>query len=96
METDQAGRLRDILEAARLIGSTEFQTLYGGLDSAGFVQAMYQNVLDRPGDPGGVAYWTGLLNSGQSDRAGVLVAFSESREHQIALAPFINDGIVLA
>lgn len=93
-QLDAGTSLRDV--AARFIGSTEFERSYGVPDAAGFVRAMYQNVLDRPGDPGGVAYWTGLLNSGQSDRAGVLVAFSESREHQVALAPFINDGIVLA
>ena len=66
------------------------------MDSAGFVRAMYQNVLDRPGDPAGVEYWTGVLGSGRTDRAGVVVAFSESQEHRVALAPVIEGGIVLA
>lgn len=91
---DAGASLRDV--AARFIASPEFLARYGGLDSAGFVQAMYQNVLDRSGDPAGVEYWTGLLNGGQADRAGVVVAFSESREHRVALAPVIENGILLA
>lgn len=91
---DAGASLRDV--AAQFIASPEFQARYGGLDAAGFVRAMYQNVLDRPGDEGGVAYWAGLLDAGRADRAGVLAAFSETQEHRVALAPLIDDGIVLA
>ena len=91
---DAGMSLRDV--AALFIASPEFLTRYGGLDSAGFVRAMYQNVLDRPGDAAGVNYWTGLLDGGRIDRAGVVVAFSESQEHRVALAPNIDDGISLA
>lgn len=82
--------------AARFIASPEFVARYGGLDSAGFVRTLYQNVLDRPGEPAGVEYWTGVLDDGRTDRAGVVVAFSESQEHRVALAPAIEDGILLA
>ena len=82
--------------AAQFIASSEFQARFGGLDAAGFVRTLYQNALDRPGDEGGVAYWTGLLNAGRADRAGVMLAFSESEEHRIALAPRIDRGIAVA
>lgn len=93
-QLDTGASLRDV--AARFIASPEFLARYGGLDSAGFVRAMYQNVLDRPGDPAGVGYWTGVLDAGRTDRASVVVAFSESQEHRVALAPLIEGGIVLA
>ena len=93
-QLDAGASLRDV--AARFIATPEFQARYGGLDAAGFVRAMYQNVLDRPADAGGVDHWAGLLDAGRTDRAGVLASFSESQEHRVALAPLIDDGIVLA
>lgn len=93
-QLDAGASLRDV--AARFIVSPKFLTRYGGLASADSVQAMYQNVFDRPGDPGGVNQWMGVPNGGQTDRAGVVAASGGSREHQLALAPSIGDGIVSA
>lgn len=39
----------------------EFQARYGHLDDRGFVDAMYHNVLGRPADPAGRAYWLDQL-----------------------------------
>ena len=65
--------------AAGFTGSREFQRDYGGLDDAGFVTLLYNNVLERDPDAGGLADWTGRLAAGAS-RAEVVTGFSESRE----------------
>jgi hypothetical protein len=60
----------------------EFQTRYGTPDHQAFVALLYQNVLDRPAEPGGMSYWTGLLAVDGSLRDEIVVAFSESDEHR--------------
>lgn len=73
-------RLPDV--ARGFVASPEFRAAYGGLDDAGFVTLLYQNVLGR--DPGAaeVAYWAGQLQSGARDRAVVVADFAESPEFQ--------------
>jgi alpha-tubulin suppressor-like RCC1 family protein len=61
--------------------SPEFVQRYGNLDNTGFVNQVYMNVLQRPGDAAGVAFWVGQLNAGVS-RGTVLTSFSESPEYQ--------------
>lgn len=41
--------------------SPEYRTTYGRLDDAQFVHKLYLNLLDRPADLGGHAYWLGLV-----------------------------------
>lgn len=56
------------------IGSPEFQNTYGSLSNSDFVTRVgYGNVLGRVPDPGGLAYWTGLLDRGILSRAQVLL-----------------------
>ena len=76
---DNGGRLVDL--ANSFVSSAEFQSTYGTLDNRGFVDAVYANTLDRPGDAGGVDFWTDVLNKG-TPRAQVVIGFSESVEHQ--------------
>jgi hypothetical protein len=59
--------------------SSEFVRTYGALGNAGFVDLIYRNVLGRPGDAGGRAYWIRKLDAGAT-RGSILVAFSESSE----------------
>ncbi len=59
--------------------SAEFTASYGPLDDGAFVRRVYANVLGRPSDAGGEAYWTGQLASGVT-RGEVMLAFSESAE----------------
>jgi hypothetical protein len=66
--------------AGEFVASPEFRAKYGNLDNAGFVTQLYQNVLDRAPEPGGLGYWLERLAGGTS-RADVLIGFSESREH---------------
>jgi hypothetical protein len=69
------------------IASPEFQNRYGNLNNAEFVNRLYLNVLDRPADAQGQAYWTSLLDNRRVDRSDVVVGFSESIEHQIKIGP---------
>ncbi len=78
------------------IGSAEFAQTYGGnLTNASYVDKLYQNVLGRAGEPGGVAFWNGVLNNGSLSRAQVLTGFSESQENKVALAGIIANGITV-
>lgn len=82
-------------EMARgFIASKEFGDLYGAKPSdAEFVAALYQNVLHRPGEPGGVNFWMDALGRGV-DRGEVLAAFSEGKENQEQVLELIGNGIV--
>lgn len=83
------GRLTLQGMADQFVGSAEFQQVYGSLSNRDFVQRVYQNTLDRPGDSGGVDYWTAQLDAGAT-RAQVVTGFSESAEHQRLTAPNIG------
>lgn len=77
LETGTAS-LEDV--AAGFIGSPEFQAEYGGSNNADFVTLLYDNVLNRAPDAGGLAHWTGQLDGGAMTRAQVVLGFSESQE----------------
>lgn len=83
-----------LMEVANwFIGSAEFAAAYGTQVSNGdLVQRLYQNVLGREGEAGGVSYWVSQLDAGMS-RAQVLAGFSESAENIAGVAPAIADGI---
>ncbi len=71
--------LRDL--ANFFIAAPEFASTYGEPTNLGFVQSLYQNILDRAGDAEGIAFWTNALDAGLADRPQVVVGFSESAEH---------------
>lgn|GEM_PF-5821320 len=81
-------------EMARgFIASPEFTGKYGAQPSdAAFVAALYENVLHRPGEAGGVRFWNEALGRGV-DRGEVLAAFSESKENQEQVVELIGNGI---
>lgn len=56
----------ELTEMARLFtGQDEYRDLYGtSPTNAELVDAVYLNVLGRPGDSGGVAFWLGQLDDG--------------------------------
>lgn len=66
--------------AEHFMTSQEWQTTVGSPDDATFVDRLYRNVLDRPADEAGSAYWQGELGRGYP-RAALVVSFSESPEH---------------
>ena len=60
--------------------SSEFRSKYGSLSNRAFVELVYQNVLGRSGDAGGIAYWTKQLGARKKSRGQVMLNFSESSE----------------
>ncbi|HEY1118954.1 MAG TPA: DUF4214 domain-containing protein, partial [Acidimicrobiales bacterium] len=62
--------------AEHFMTSEEWRTTVGSPDDATFVDLLYRNVLDRPADPDGSAYWQGQLTGGYP-RAALVVSFSE-------------------
>ncbi|PXX39890.1 DUF4214 domain-containing protein, partial [Undibacterium pigrum] len=65
--------------SSSFVASAEFQKTYGALDNTAFVDRVYQNVLHRPSDAAGKAYWLGQLGNGLS-RGDMLAGFTESTE----------------
>lgn len=63
------------------VGSAEFTNRYGTLSDAGFVDALYRNVLGRAGDTAGAAFFQGALARGAS-RGTILAAFADSDEER--------------
>jgi hypothetical protein len=78
--------------ANNFVGSPEFQGNYGSLNNTDFVNQLYLNVLDRAADPGGLAFWTNLLDTGHQ-RAEVTLGFTESYEFQVKTIGQIEGGI---
>ena len=70
-----------------------FQARYGALPNQGFVERLYLNALDRPGEEGGIAHWTGALDAGALSRAGVAAGFASSDEMAAKLAPLAADAV---
>lgn len=70
----------------------EFTVRYGPLDTAGFVDQIYANVLGRAGDPEGTAYWRNELASGRLSRGGMVLYVSLSGE-LTARHPYPSDGV---
>jgi hypothetical protein len=69
--------------AANFLESNEFTTRFGdddGMAADQFVNVMYQNVLGRPGEGEGVAYWISVMANGAT-REEVLVGFALSPEN---------------
>ena len=83
--------LRDV--ATQFIGSGEFIGRYGAsLSNAAFVDALYQNVLSRGGDAGGVAHWNRMLDNKFQDRSDILVQFTQLPEFVGISAANITNG----
>ena len=65
--------------AAEFMVSDEWSIRYGSVDTGGFVDLLYGNVLHRRADAGGRQYWRSVLDQGVP-RTQVLLQFSESDE----------------
>lgn len=80
--------------AQGFINSAEFTAKYGTNPSnSSYVDKLYQNVLGRNGDAGGVAYWNQQLDSGSVSKAAALVAFATLPEGAANVASLIANGI---
>ena len=81
--------------AAGFLSSGEFLARFwtGAVHDGRFVDRLYLNVLNRPGDAEGRAFWVDALSNGAASRAEVLVAFSESAENKAGTAALVRNGI---
>ena len=80
--------------AGAFISSPEFKLAYGAAPTnREVVDKFYRNVLDREGEPGGFAYWLGLLDEKRITFIDLLTSFSESPENKAALLKVIKDGV---
>ena len=52
-----------------------------GSANADYVQGVYRALLNRNADPGGLAFWTGVLNGGLQTRLEVVEGIRNSHEH---------------
>ncbi len=80
--------------ATQFIQSDEFTALFGANPTnEEYIDAMYQNVLDRLPDQGGYDFWVGgMVNDGLT-REDILIAFTKSDENVDRTAPDIDDGV---
>ena len=59
-----------------------------------FVENIYTNVLQRPGDPAGIDYWTRKLDAKKANRGQVMINFSESNEYKNKTVHTTNAAVV--
>ena len=74
--------------------STEFKTRYGpNLSNEAFVTLLYNNVLGRDSDQGGLNAWVGAIEQRGASREVVLHGFSESPENIRYSLSLIGQGM---
>jgi len=80
--------------AQGFVNAPEFVAKYGtNPTNASYVDKLYQNVLGRAGESGGVAYWNQQLDAGNISKAAVLVQFATLAEGAANVATLIANGI---
>jgi hypothetical protein len=81
--------------AKNFVNSTEFKTAFGGSNPSvnTLVTKLYNNVLNRAPDAGGLAFWQEKLTTGGWTTADVLGYFSTSQENVNNVTPLIANGI---
>lgn len=77
--------------AGYFMESDEFRQKFGTPDDEGFVELVYQNVLDRSPDASGLAYWVGLLEEGHT-RSAILNGFAQSPEFVTRTDALLESG----
>lgn len=90
-----AGGLTIQAAAAYFAASPEFQSRFGALNNQQFVEQLYVAALGRQGEASGVQGWVAVLDNGAT-RGDVLLAFSESKEHQILTSGTLAAGLWVA
>jgi hypothetical protein len=81
--------------AKNFVTSSEFQTAFGGSNPTvnTLVTKLYNNVLARTPDAGGLAFWQNKLSNEGWSTADVLGFFSTSGENVTNVTPLIANGI---
>jgi hypothetical protein len=86
---ERGATLDDVAKA--FLASPEYQAKSAGVSSAAYVEDLYEHVLGRRADDGGLHYWQDQLEHGGS-RAAVAVAIAHSPEAHEHLGPSM-DGL---
>jgi len=80
--------------AEEFVDSLEFAQRYGADPTdEEYIDALYNNVLMRDADEPGRDFWLTAFDSGDLDRADMLLFFSESPENVMNTEPDIDDGL---
>jgi hypothetical protein len=81
--------------AKNFVTSAEFKTAFGGANPSvnTLVTKLYNNVLNRTPDAGGLAFWQNKLSNEGWSTADVLGYFSTSGENVTNVTPLIANGI---
>lgn len=80
----------EAITCAGFQNAPEFTSKYPAtMSNTDFVTAVYQNVLNRAPDSGGLANWVNNLNSGAATRIGVFVAICNSAEYRNKCSPYV-------
>jgi hypothetical protein len=75
--------------ATAFYNSAEGQNAFGALGDADYINAIYQNALNRQADSGGMTFWMNELANG-ADRADIMLSISNSAEHQALTADLVQ------
>jgi thermitase len=67
---------------ASILASDEYFADQGGT-ATGFITGLYEDVLDRQPDAGGLQYWVGVYQSGSTSRFQIAESFLESTEGRL-------------
>lgn len=90
---ESGASLQQIVDS--FLHSGEYTLQFGSVDAesnAGFVEELYQGVLNRASDPGGQNNWVAALSNGTS-RADVALGFVLSAEHVASVQGAIAAGV---
>lgn len=80
--------------ASHFMLSNEFRATYGDNPTVrDLVTGYYRNILDREPEQAGIDFWMDVLDDGRASSAEVLVAISESAEHQALLIGQVSHGV---
>ena len=88
-----SGRNTIRVVASSFLGSEEFAERYGSnVTDEKYVTTLYQNVLGRAPDTGGLNYWLGQLSTGAETRYEALLGFAESAENKALFTDMTGFG----
>jgi len=59
-------------------------------DTTEFVKQQYRDFLNREAEPGGLAYWVNMIDSGSMTKAQVIESFLWSNEFGVKIAPIVR------
>ena len=73
-----------------------FSATYAHLSNREFIEAIYQNVLGKEGDSGGIGFWTGVLDQGESRSDMVSDFISASLEGDLTQLNLTSEELATA